>query len=164
MNGQVCLEEDVSLNSGELKMIGLQPDAPGIFLLRDTCNETAQSDQIRPELSLGAEQQLSLSKLNWNGDHNAKQRMFVHNLIVNIARQYADHEAMLPDLVKQGKQGFIHALEKFEAESDSCFSSYATRCISRYIERALVNRINTPEYFRSTATHVVSFDNPAHRR
>jgi len=144
MNRQICSEKGDSPDTGNLETYGIgQVSAlAGTCLLRRAyySNSAAQSGETGHELSLSVEQRQSLMNLNWGGDHNATQRMFVHNLIVNIARQYTDHDATLSDLVREGKLGFIHALEKFEMKSDLCFSTYATRCIAQYIEQAIMNR------------------------
>lgn len=166
MNAQACFEEIVLPDTGNHEKLGIEPVpvSPGLFLLQGYSNETVQSCDPAHESSLSTEQQLFLANLNWDGEHNAKQRMLMHNLIVNIALQYPEGELTFPDLVRAGRRGFFHALEKFDAKSNLCFSSYATRCINQYIERAIATLINSPDYFRSKTTHTLSFDNPAHRR
>lgn len=144
MNGQVCSEEGVLRDTDYLETYGTGYASvlEGTYLLRHTYypNMAVQSGETGHELTLSAEQQQSLANLNWDGDNNAKQRMFVHELIVGIARQYTSHGVTLSDLVKEGKQGFIYALEKFQLKSDLCFPNYAVQCIVQYIERASMNR------------------------
>lgn len=158
MNGQACLEKDAAPDT-----VRPEPEKTGAFVpsAANYSNETALAGEIRCELPQDAEL-LSSANLNWNGEHNASQRMFVHNLIVNIARQYADCDAILPDLVKEGKRGFLHAQQKFDARHHVSFSSYANRCINRYIECAYVKRLNSVSF--AISEPVLSFDNPDHRR
>ena len=167
MNGQVCSEEGVSLDTDYLETYGTGHASAlaGTCLLRRTYypNAAVQSDETWHELTLSTEQQQTLANLNWDGDNNAKQRMFVHELIVNIARQYTNHGVTLSDLVSEGKQGFIHALEKFQLKSDLCFSTYAIQCIVQYIERASMNRNTPPDFSQSKAARMVLFNNPVHK-
>ena len=159
MTGQVCFEEGAVFDAGSLTA---QDDASWELLScvlqgGDDFNETAPCDEMRCD-------SMSAAHIERRDDRNARQRMLVHSLIVNIARQYADHDAILPELVREGRKGFLYAQQKFEPGCGACFSSYANRCVSRHIERASARRINSIDYFQSRSVHPLSFDNPAHRR
>lgn len=61
-------------------------------------------------------------------------------LVENIARCYLCRGVELADLISEGNSGLSHALKNFESEGGSRFSSYAARCIRRYVERAIADR------------------------
>jgi hypothetical protein len=75
------------------------------------------------------------------------EKIISHNLRValvdNIAMHYVNRGVALPDLIKEGNQGLTHALENFEVEGGSRFSSYAARCIRQHIEHAITSRCET---------------------
>lgn len=75
-------------------------------------------------------------------DPEMKQQLIMHNLylIVRVARRYSNHGIALFDLIGEGIQGLIHALESFELEGGFRFASYAGQCVRQSIERAIVNR------------------------
>jgi DNA-directed RNA polymerase sigma subunit (sigma70/sigma32) len=57
-----------------------------------------------------------------------------HALVDIIAKRYVDRGVALPELIKEGNLGLAHALKNFELEGGLRFSTYAARCIRRYIE------------------------------
>lgn len=118
----------------------------------------------KSDTPLSTAQQLSMASLCWNEAHNTLPRMFVHTLIVKIARQYAENDEQLTKLVCEGKRGFLYSLEKFDTQGSVPFSTYATQCISRYIERAVAVAINSRKSGKPGAMHMLSFDNPDHKR
>ena len=59
-------------------------------------------------------------------------------LVNNIAKHYVNRGVNLFDLIREGNLGLTHALENFELEGSSRFSTYAARCIRRNIERAIM--------------------------
>ena len=93
---------------------------------------------------LSAEQQQVLTNLIREGVPAAKPKMIVHSLrlVINIAKRYTNRGLGLFELAREGNQGLIHALEKFEPEVSFRFSAYATQCIRQYIERAITDQDN----------------------
>lgn len=71
------------------------------------------------------------------------EKMISYNLRValvdNIAMLYANRGVALPELIKEGNLGLTHALENFELEGGSRFSTYAARCIRHNIEHAVTS-------------------------
>lgn len=167
MNAPAYLQEDVLLDTHELKTVGVGDisASPGTFLLRRThyFKETGQSDETGYELPLSTEQQQALTNLFRNGDTDAKQRMILHNLMVNLARHYANRGVALSDLVKKGNQGLIYAMERFDVKSGFCFSIYALQCIGQYIERFISQQNNSWGCCQENSGHVLSFENPSHK-
>lgn len=168
MNAPAYLQEDVLLDTHGLTTVGVGniPASPGTFLLRRThyFKETGQSDETGYELPLSTEQQQALTNLVRDGDTDAKQRMIVNNLMVNIARHYTNRGVALSDLIRKGNQGLICAMEKFDAKSGFCFSIYALQCIGLHIERFISHQNNPTDCFQENPAHALSFDNPAHKR
>ena len=61
-------------------------------------------------------------------------------LVVRVARGYINRGLCFLDLVQEGNQGLIHAIEKFERERGFRFSTYGTWWIRQNIERAIMNQ------------------------
>lgn len=141
MNGYDCSEEDVLLDTYGPEAAGIEhlSASAGTFSLRRAHYFTGTGEPL-----LSAEQQLVLTNLIRESVPAAKQKMIAHSLrlLVNIAKRYTNHGLGLFDLVKEGNQGLIHTLEKFEPEVSFRFSTCAIQCICQYIERAIMNQHN----------------------
>lgn len=94
---------------------------------------------------LSAEEEVLHGRKALKGDKDARERMIVSNLrlVVKIARRYKDRGLALLDLVEEGNLGLIRAVEKFDPERGSRFSTYATWWIRQTIERAIMNQTRT---------------------
>jgi DNA-directed RNA polymerase sigma subunit (sigma70/sigma32) len=116
------------------------PSSSGTFALRRAhyLKEAAKS-QITPE------QQLELIKLFRKGDAGAKRKMIALHmqLVLDVTKRNANRGVTLLDLVMEGNQGLIHALENYEPHEAVSFSEYATACIGQSIERAIADQHDT---------------------
>jgi len=75
------------------------------------------------------------------------EKIISHNLRValvgSIAMNYVNRGIALSELIKEGNLGLIHALENFELEGGSRFSTYAARCIRLKMERVITSQSET---------------------
>lgn len=79
------------------------------------------------------------------GNKASRDRMVRANLrlVVNIARAYTGKGLPLQDLIEEGNLGLLRAVEGFDPEMNTRFSTYASYWIKQSIKRALVNSAKT---------------------
>ncbi|VAX41385.1 RNA polymerase sigma factor RpoD [hydrothermal vent metagenome] len=101
--------------------------------------------EINETALLSADDEKSLSRRIDSGDNMARDRMVRANLrlVVNIARSYTSKGLPLQDLIEEGNLGLLRAVEGFDPEMNTRFSTYASYWIKQSIKRALVNSAKT---------------------
>ena len=100
---------------------------------------------------LKAEEEVQLARRIACGDAEARDHMVRANLrlVVNIARGYCGKGLVLPDLIEEGNLGLLRAVEGFDPDMGTRFSTYASYWIKQSIKRALINcakTIRVPAY------------------
>lgn len=101
--------------------------------------------EINETALLTADLEKELARAIALGDSAARDRMVRANLrlVVNIARGYANKGLALQDLIEEGNLGLLRAVEGFDPNMNTRFSTYASYWIKQSIKRALVNTAKT---------------------
>jgi RNA polymerase primary sigma factor len=101
--------------------------------------------EINETKLLTAEDEQMLARLIGQGDVAARDRMVRANLrlVVNISRSYVGKGLALQDLIEEGNLGLLRAVEGFDPEMGTRFSTYASYWIKQSIKRALINSAKT---------------------
>lgn len=100
---------------------------------------------------LSAAEERELATRIAQGDPAARDHMVRANLrlVVNIARGYTSRGLGLQDLIEEGNLGLLRAVEGFDPNVGTRFSTYASYWIKQSIKRALINcskTIRIPAY------------------
>src|SRR5438874_333877 len=101
--------------------------------------------EINETALLTADEEKALARRIATGDTEARDQMVRANLrlVVNIARGYTGKGLALQDLIEEGNLGLLRAVEGFDPNMNTRFSTYASYWIKQSIKRALVNTANT---------------------
>ena len=101
--------------------------------------------EINETALLNADEEKMLARAIAKSDIAARDRMVRANLrlVVNIARGYANKGLPLQDLIEEGNLGLLRAVEGFDPDMNTRFSTYASYWIKQSIKRALVNSAKT---------------------
>ena len=101
--------------------------------------------EINETALLSADEEKQLARNIAEGDVRARDRMVRANLrlVVNIARGYTGKGLGLQDLIEEGNLGLLRAVEGFDPDMGTRFSTYASYWIKQSIKRALINSAKT---------------------
>ena len=106
-----------------------------------------------------AEEEYKLAKrVTESSDPEARERLVRSNLrlVVNIAKKYANRNMSLADLIEEGNVGLIKAVDYFDPDRGTRFSTYAAWWIKQTIRRALlcdIEPVHIPTYMVSLINH-----------
>ena len=101
--------------------------------------------EINETALLNAQEEKDLARAIAKGDVRARDRMVRANLrlVVNIARGYTGKGLGLQDLIEEGNLGLLRAVEGFDPDVETRFSTYASYWIKQSIKRSLINSAKT---------------------
>jgi len=96
-------------------------------------------DTIREYPPLSREDEHALALKVRRGDVGARQRLVRHNLafVVAIARKQRRGTVRLDDIIQEGNVGLMRAVEKFDPDAGTRFSTYAVWWIRAYVGKYL---------------------------
>ena len=88
---------------------------------------------------LSKEEEQALAVRIQAGDKDAVQTLVKHNLklVVSIANKFIGQGVPIDDLIQEGNLGLITAAERFTAEKDTKFSTYAQLWIRKHCNEAI---------------------------
>jgi len=94
---------------------------------------------------LSAEEEKEVCYRIQEGDPEARDHLARANLrlVVNLARNYVGKGMDLADLIAEGNLGLLRAIESFDPDMNTRFSTYASYWIKQSMKRGLLNTAKT---------------------
>lgn len=94
---------------------------------------------------LVSEEEIELAKKIEKGSQAARKKLISSNLrlVVSIAKKYVGRGMSFLDLIQEGNQGLMRAVEKYDWRRGYKFSTYATWWIRQAITRAIADQART---------------------
>ncbi|MEM8884711.1 MAG: sigma-70 family RNA polymerase sigma factor [Planctomycetota bacterium] len=129
-------------------------------IIEDRSTLSAYLREINRVDLLTADEEKSIARrIQEMGDLEAREHMIKANLrlVVSIAKRYTGRGLSLMDLIEEGNIGLMRAVEKFDPNEETRFSTYATWWIKQSVRRALVNTVKTvriPSYLVEVITRM----------
>lgn len=91
------------------------------------------------------EEEIALAKQYEEGNEEAREKLIVSNLrlVVSVAKKHIGRGLSFLDLIQEGNQGLMKAVEKYDWRRGYKFSTYATWWIRQAITRAIADQSRT---------------------
>ena len=107
--------------------------------------------EIQETPLLTAQEEKQLAQKVAQGDPSARDLMIRANLrlVVKVARHYLGRGVALEDLIEEGNLGLMRAVESFDPDAETRFSTYAVYWIKQSMRRSVMNQgrpIRLPAY------------------
>lgn len=143
---ETITEEEIKSDEKSVREISKQIE------ILSTLETPTTSDPVRMYLReigkiplLVAKDEIDLAKRIEKGSLAAKKKLTESNLrlVVSIAKKYVGRGLSLLDLIQEGNQGLIRAVEKYDWRRGYKFSTYATWWIRQAITRAIADQART---------------------
>ena len=151
---QVSIYSEFSV-TGSMMPVAQQEAKPSTKRSTKSSGDQAPLETYLREINqtdlLTAAEEVQLARRIATGDAEARDHMVRANLrlVVNIARGYCGKGLVLQDLIEEGNLGLLRAVEGFDPDMGTRFSTYASYWIKQSIKRSLVNcakTIRVPAY------------------
>jgi RNA polymerase primary sigma factor len=125
--------------AGSAEILSLLSQKTSVDSVRMYLKEIGKIDLLK------FEQEVSLAKAIELGSNEAREGLINANLrlVVSIAKKYIGRGLTFLDLVQEGNQGLMRAVEKFDWKRGFKFSTYATWWIRQAITRAIADQAKT---------------------
>ncbi len=125
-----------------LRSRGFSAEREWVIVFDVTIKEYLKQIDEAPLLTVERERFLGRLVVEEN-DPWAREQLVRSNLrlVVNIAKRYADRGMGLGDLIEEGNLGLIKAVDYFDPDRGTRFSTYAAWWIKQSIKRALLENI-----------------------
>ncbi len=153
VNGEI---DDIISNQFVINVIDIYCAMNGIEIEQEEIEETIKNvgnnDSVNSYLMeigkiplLTQEEELILTKKNYEGNLEARERIIKANLrlVVSIAKKYNGRGLDFLDLIQEGNTGLVKATEKFDPNKGVRFSTYAVWWIRQAITRAIADQSRT---------------------
>ncbi len=129
------------------------PEYSGKHLIEDYLHE------VSSHKLLSSNEERAIARRALKGDKEARDRIISSNLrlVIKMAKQYINRGVSFMDLVQEGNNGLIQAVEKFDPERGFRFTTYASWWIKQSLVRAVANQSRTirlPVHMNDTVARV----------
>ena len=120
--------------------------------------------EIRHYPILNKEKEKELISRIKNGDEEAKELLIKCNLklVVSVAKKYIGKGLSFLDLIQEGNMALVKAVDLYNPDMNTKFSTYAYWCINQFIKRAISDKARTirlPVYLSETIRDIINCKN-----